>query len=97
MKMFTKILIILFLSLFANEVRSQNKEMFKQKKERKRIWRRWRSNREAYNPYLKKKAKDKPSARVAKGNRRDERQQKRENRRQLRKSKKEIRKHSKVR
>jgi len=97
MKLFTKIVLIIFLSLFATEARSQNKEMFKQKKERKRIWRRWKPNREAYNPYLKKKAKDKPSARIAKGNKKDLRQQKRENKRQVRKNKRDIRKHSKVR
>ncbi len=71
--------------------------MFKQKRERKRIWRRWKPNREAYNPYLKKKAKDKPSARIAKGNRKEIRQQKRKDKRQLRRSKKTIKKHSTIR
>lgn len=83
--------------LSVNTAVGQEKEMFKQKRERKKLWRRWRSDRDAYNPYLKKKAKDKPSARIAKGNRKEDRQAKRENKRQLRKSKRTIKKHSKVR
>lgn len=76
---------------------AQDKEMFKQKRERKKIWRRWRPDREAYNPYLKKKAKDKPSARIAKGERKEIRQQKRKDKRQMRRNKRQIKKHSKVR
>jgi len=78
-------------------VEAQDKHMFKQKRERKKLWRRWRSDRDAYNPYLKKKAKDKPSARIAKGNKKDDRQARRENKRQLRRSKRAIKDHSKVR
>lgn len=91
-------ILLLFLFLGLNTpLLSQEKEMFKQKRERKRIWRRWKPNREAYNPYLKKKAKDKPSARIAKGNRKEIRQQKRKDKRQLRRSKKTIKKHSTIR
>jgi hypothetical protein len=64
--------------------------MFKQKKERKRIWRRHRTSKDAYNPYLHKKAKDKPSARVNKGNRKEDRRQKRAFKKQLKKSKKSL-------
>jgi len=71
--------------------------MFKQKRERKRVWRKWRSNKDAYNPYLKKKGKDKPSARIATGNRKEDRIARRENKRQLRRSKRAIKKHSTVR
>jgi hypothetical protein len=88
---------ISLLFLFVLPLASQDKEMFKQKRERKRVWRKWRSDKEAYNPYLKKKAKDKPSARIAKGNRKEIRQQKRKEKRQMRKSKRQIKKHSKVR
>lgn len=97
MKIFLRLFIILFLLLSVQDIHAQQKEMFKQKRERKRIWRRWKPNREAYNPYLKKKAKDKPSARIAKGNRKELRQQKRKDRRQMRRSKKTIQKHSTVR
>ncbi len=90
------LLFFLFFGFSANSY-SQEKEMFKQKRERKRIWRRWKPDREAYNPYLKKKAKDKPSARIAKGNRKEIRQQKRKDKRQLRRSKKTIKKHSTIR
>jgi hypothetical protein len=97
MKIFLRFFVILFLLLCTHSIEAQQKEMFKQKRERKRIWRRWKPNREAYNPYLKKKAKDKPSARIAKGNRKELRQQKRKDRRQMRRSKKTIQKHSTVR
>ncbi len=80
-----------------NYSEAQNKEMFKQKRERKRVWRKWRSSKDAYNPYLKKKGKDKPSARIATGNRKEDRIARRENKRQMRRSKRTINKHSTVR
>jgi hypothetical protein len=64
--------------------------MFKQKRERKRIWRRHRTSKDAYNPYLNKKAKDKPSAKVNKSNKREERRQKRQFKKQLKRSKKNL-------
>jgi hypothetical protein len=67
---------------------AQNEGMFKQKKERKKLWRRWSRKRDAYNPYLSKKAKDKPSAQIAKSNNRDQKRQKRQFKRQLRRAKK---------
>ena len=89
MRLRYKIFLLLFLFVAAPHVEAQDqpKEMFKQKRQRKRVWRRWRSNRDAYNPYLKKKDKDKPSARLAKGNRKEIRQQRRREKRQLRKAK----------
>lgn len=98
MRLRYKILMILFLVFGAEYLDAQQpKEMFKQKRERKRVWRRHRSSKDAYNPYLKKKAKDKPSARMAKGNKKEDRIARRENRKQMRRSKRTIRKHSKVR
>jgi hypothetical protein len=67
---------------------AQNEGMFKQKKERKKLWRRWNRKRDAYNPYLSKKAKDKPSAQIAKSNNREQKRQKRQFKRQLRRAKK---------
>jgi hypothetical protein len=91
---FLKILAFVLLFVLPVEVQAQNDDMFKQKRERKRLWRRWRGrerkNKTAFNPYLEKKAKDKPSARLAKGNKREIRQQKRMARRQMRKSKKKV-------
>jgi hypothetical protein len=92
-----KHLFILLLFLCGFTSHAQNKEMFRQKRERKKIWRRWRPDREAYNPYLKKKAKDKPSARIAKGERKEIKEQKRKDKRQMRRNKRQIKKHSKVR
>ncbi|MCE3227189.1 MAG: hypothetical protein K0S32_1740 [Bacteroidetes bacterium] len=54
------------------------------------MWRWWKPNREAYNPYLKQKGKKKISARMAKGDRKEMRRQKRMARKQLRKSKKKF-------
>ncbi|MBL7911990.1 MAG: hypothetical protein JNJ41_13110 [Bacteroidia bacterium] len=81
--------ILLFLFVFSfNEVFSQ--DMFKEKRERKRIWRKHRTSKDAYNPYLKKKGKDKPSAKVRSGNKREERRQKREFKKQLKRNKKRL-------
>lgn len=71
--------------------------MFKEKRERRRVWRKWRSDKDAYNPYLKKKGKDKPSAKMASSNKKELRKQKREEKRQIRKNKRAIRKHAKIR
>lgn len=98
MRLRYKILLLLFMFVAAPHLEAQQpKEMFKQKRQRKRVWRRWRSNRDAYNPYLEKKAKDKPSARMALGNKREIRQQRRRDKRQMRRSQKLIKKHSTVR
>ncbi len=88
-KIIYSILIIFFVFSF-NEIASQNDAMFKQKRERKRVWRRHRTSKVAYNPYLNKKAKDKPSAQVNKANKREERRQKRNFKKQLKKSKKKL-------
>ncbi len=83
-----KIVFSIFLLLFIfsfSQVSSQNNEMFKQKRERKKIWRKHRTSDDAYNPYLKKKAKNKPSARINKGNKKEERRQKRAYKREIRK------------
>lgn len=97
MNVFFKLFVVFTLLLTVNIADAQQKEMFKQKRERKRLWRRWRSDKDAYNPYLKKKAKDKPSARMAKGNKKEIRQQRRRDKRQMRRSKRTIKDHSKVR
>ncbi len=74
---------------------AQNDEMFKQKRERKRVWRRHhgsreRNNKTAYNPYLNLKDKDKPSARMARGNKKEIRHQKRMARKSLRTGKRKT-------
>lgn len=74
------------------EIQAQQDEMFKQKKERKRIWRRWKPKREAYNPYVAAKAKNKPSARMAKGHKREIRRQTRAIKKQNKQNKKAINK-----
>lgn len=78
----------------AYSVSAQNDGMFKQKKERKRLWRRWSSkekkNKTAFNPYLEKSAKEKPSYRIGKGEKKEIRKQRRDYRRQMRKGQKKT-------
>ena len=89
MKLFLKLLLCFFI-ISSTHVVSQNNEMFKQKKERKRVWRKHRSNKSEYNPYLEKSAKNKPSARMAKGDKKELRRQKRNARKQMRRNKKAL-------
>jgi Zn/Cd-binding protein ZinT len=87
MKLIFKLVIFLFI-LSVNTNVAQNDGMFKQKKERKRVWRKWRSNKGEYNPYLKKTAKDKPSAKNARADKKETRRQKRAFKKELRKTRK---------
>ena len=70
----------------AHQVVSQNDGMFKHKKERKRLWRKWNKKRDAYNPYLKKKGKNKPSAQAARQDKKELRRQKRAYKRSLKRA-----------
>lgn len=88
-KIIFSVFVFLFMLSF-NELSSQNNEMFKQKRERKKVWRKHRTSDDAYNPYLKKKAKNKPSARINKGNKKDERRQKRAFKREMKRNKKKL-------
>jgi len=76
--------------IFSQPCFSQDNSMLKQKKERKRVWRRWNSKRDGYNPYLKKKNKDKPSVKMARANKREQRRQKRMFRKQTKAGKKQT-------
>lgn len=90
MKLLVKIILfVIALGFYPVEIKAQD-DMFRQKKERKRLWRKWRKNREAYNPYVDAKAKNKPSARMARGNRKDLKRQKRIARKELRKNRKKF-------
>ncbi len=82
--------IFLFCFFLTEQPTMAQNEMFKQKKERKKLWRRWKKNREAYNPYLNKKGKNKPSARMARGDKKELRRQKRIAKKQMRRNKKAI-------
>lgn len=61
--------------------------MFKQKKERKKVWRRWSSHKDGYNPYLSRKNRNKPSAKLARENRKEVKRQTRAAKRQARRAK----------
>jgi len=79
--------ILLFSFLFALHPALAQDGMFDHKKERRRVWRHWGRKKDAYNPYLSKKGKNKPSARIAKENKREQRRQKRQFKRQLKQAK----------
>lgn len=81
------IILLGFFLFAATPVFSQNDGMFKQKKERKRVWRHWNRKRDAYNPYLKKKNKNKPSVQAARTDKREIRRQKRDFKKQLKRAK----------
>ena len=89
-KLILRILVVqFFLLLTPAHIRAQEQsDMFKQKKERKRLWRKWRKDKGSYNPYLHKKAKDRPSAKLARNNKRDQRRAKKLFKKQLKAGKK---------
>jgi len=89
MKCIYRVLLVLF--IFSAMPSFSQDGMFQHKKERKKVWRKWRKNRQSYNPYLSKKAKDKPSARIAKGDKKELKRQKRQFKKQLRQAKKKHR------
>lgn len=85
---------ILFLSIFLFFIgQLPIKGQFSESKERKKMWRksgRKHKAREAYNPYLKKKKKDKPSSVAAKEEKEGTRKMKREFKRQQRRNMKKL-------
>lgn len=90
-----RILLALFISFFTYTILpAQQDEMLQGKRKQRKVWRRWspreRKNKTAYNPYLKKKDKDKPSAQVAKGNKKDIRKQRKAYKKQLKQGKKKT-------
>lgn len=88
------ILVILIALFAATPAYSQNDEMMQGKRQNRKIWRKWRRKKgkgdQPYNPYLKKKKKDKVSTRMAKGQKKEIRRQRKEYKRQLKKGKKKI-------
>jgi hypothetical protein len=92
-KLIVRLLLILFLFNTGDFIAQG--DMYRQKKERKKLWRRWRSHRESYNPYLEKRARNKPSAKMAREERRELKRQKRKFRRDTRRAGKLTRKRSK--
>ena len=69
------------------------KAQFNESDERKKMWKksgRKHKAREAYNPYLKKKKKDKPSEHLGKQNAREQRRQLKEAKKQKRRSMKKL-------
>ncbi len=91
MKLLLSVLLPLVL-VFAVPAQAQS-GMFKQKKERKKVWRRWSSHKDGYNPYLHKKNRNKPSAKLARENRREVKKQTRVAKRQARRAKRGTSRH----
>jgi hypothetical protein len=93
MRIIRFLVVLLLLVGFSSPILVAQNEMFKQKKERKKMWKRSknrRKNREAYNPYLERKAKNKPSARMARGEKKELRRQKRLAKKQMKRGKKAV-------
>lgn len=89
MKNIRLVLLAVFLLSLPGEVFSQNDGMVNgHKRERKRVWRRWNKKKDGYNPYLKKKNKDKPSVQNSRSNEREIRRQRRDYKKQIRRAKK---------
>ena len=84
MKKVFPLLLILFL-FSAQQVCAQD-YLYGRKKERKKVWRHWGKKKDAYNPYLDKKKKNKPSAQIDKSVKRESKKQERRYKRQLRRS-----------
>ncbi len=93
MRFLVCILVIVFI---LPSCRSQD-ELLGEKRERYKIWTRWKSKRMSYNPYLDRKGKDKPSSKMARENKSHVKKQQKEAKRQLRKSKRSIGKANKKR
>lgn len=85
LKTLSVILFILF--AFSLPVKAQ----FKESKQRQKMWhksKKRRKNREAFNPYLDKKQKDKPSSVAAKEEKEGTRKMRRNYKRQIKKERK---------
>ncbi len=66
---------------------------YSESKERKKMWRKSskrRKNRQAFNPYLDKKNKDKPSSKLAREEKKGTRKMRRDFKREQRKNRKKI-------
>lgn len=84
----------IYISLFISFLGSLPlKAQFTESKERKKMWRksaRRHKPREAFNPYLDKKKKDKPSAKLAREEKEGTRKMKRQFKRQQRQNMKKL-------
>ena len=86
-----KILAFTLFLLFAGSL--PVKAQFSESKERKKMWRksgRKHKKREAFNPYLEKKKKDKPSSKIAKEEKEGTRKMRRDYKRQQRRNMKKL-------
>lgn len=88
MKFIVSILLLAFV-LFSGPTYGQSAKG--NKKERKRIRKNWSKKNQSYNPYLDKKSKHKPSAKMAKADKNELKKQKRRAKRQMRRSRKSTR------
>ncbi len=88
MKFIVSLLLVAFI-FFSNPIYGQSTKG--NKKERKRIRKNWSKKNQSYNPYLDKKSKNKPSAKIAKADKKELKKQKRRAKRQMRRSRKATR------
>lgn len=87
LKYFSYILLSL-LFLIQVPARGQNSK----RKPVKQVKKGWKKSGSSYNPYLEKKAKNKPSARMARADKKELQRQKKAAKKQMRRSKKRLNK-----
>ncbi len=87
MKYFSYILLLVFLATQVPALAQNSK-----RKPVKQVKKGWKKSGSSYNPYLKKKAKNKPSAVMARQDKKELHRQKKAARKQMRRSKKRLNK-----
>ncbi len=87
MKYFSYILLAVFLATQVPALAQNSK-----RKPVKQVKKGWKKSGSSYNPYLKKKAKNKPSAVMARQDKKELQRQKKAARKQMRRSKKRLNK-----
>ncbi len=87
MRIFTYLILLSLLGSPSHALAQSSK-----KKPVKAVKKGWKKSGSSYNPYLEKKAKNKPSARMARQDKKELERQKKAARKQMRRSKKKVNK-----
>jgi hypothetical protein len=85
-------LFFLLFSVFCLSSYAQNDEMFREKRFRKKVWRRWSKKKDAYNPYLGRKGTHTPSGKMRKENARHEKKMRKKFLKQMKENKRQLEK-----
>ena len=77
------------LLMFLSPLSAQDR-VYGEKRERHKVWKKWKSNRQSYNPYLDRKGKNKPSSKMAREDKKYIKRANREAKKQMRRSKRGL-------